>query len=203
MDSATGDLGELGTDPIAAFGVWLDDAIAAGLPEPTAMALATVADRGSQPMGRFVLLKGFDERGFCWFTNYESAKGEQLEETPRACLVFPWFPIYRQVVIAGDVTRVDAAESDEYFASRDRESQIGAWASPQSQVVPDRAWLEARVAQLEAEYAGREVPRPPDWGGYRLTPHTIDFWHSRIGRLHDRIRYRRTPDGWDSVRLAP
>jgi pyridoxamine 5'-phosphate oxidase len=197
------DVEELGPDPIAAFGRWLDDAIAANVPEPTAMALATVADAGAQPMGRFVLLKGFDERGFCWFTNYESAKGMQLEETPRACLVFPWFAMYRQVVVAGDVTRVDANESDDYFASRDRESQIGAWASPQSQVVPDRAWLEQRVAELEAEYDGRDVPRPPHWGGYRLTPHTIDFWHSRIGRLHDRIRYRRTTDGWTSVRLAP
>jgi pyridoxamine 5'-phosphate oxidase len=194
---------ELGSDPIAAFRVWLDDAIAAPLPEPTAMVLATVADAGTQPMGRFVLLKGFDERGFRWFTNYDSAKGVQLEETPHACLVFPWFPMQRQVVIAGDVSRVDAAESDEYFASRERESQIGAWASPQSQVVPDRAWLERRVVELEAEYDGRAVPRPPHWGGFRLAPHTIDFWHGRVGRLHDRIRYRRTPDGWTSVRLAP
>jgi pyridoxamine 5'-phosphate oxidase len=196
------DVGDIDPDPIVQFQRWLDDAIAS-LPEPTAMVLAT-ADATGRPSGRHVLLKGIDQRGFVWFTNYESAKARELRDNPRATLVFPWFLIRRQVIVSGTVAVVDAAESDAYFASRDRGSQIGAWASPQSDVVPDRQWLEQRVAELEARFAGAAVPRPPFWGGYRLAPDRIDLWHNQPDRLHDRFRYERTDDGgWSIVRLAP
>jgi pyridoxamine 5'-phosphate oxidase len=195
------DVADVDPDPILQFEHWLEDAHAS-LPEPTAMVLATADDTGV-PSGRFVLLKGLDHRGFVWFTNYQSAKARELEANPRAALVFPWFPIRRQVIVRGTVTRVDDAESDTYFATRDRASQIGAWASPQSEVIPDRAWLERRVTELEAEFDGAEVPRPPFWGGYRLAPDRIDLWHNQPDRLHDRVRYDRTADGWILTRLAP
>lgn len=197
------ELDELDPNPIVQLQRWLDDAIAAGLSHPNAMALAT-ADAEGRPSVRHVLLKGLDERGLEFHTNYESRKGHDLAANPRASVVFPWFGLWRQATASGTVTKVSAEESDAYFESRDRGSQIGAWASPQSQPVPDRAWLEARVAELTRRYEGGSVPRPPHWGGYRLRPDTIDFWYSQPDRLHDRFRFTRTADGaWTVTRLAP
>jgi len=197
------ELDELDPNPIAQLQRWLDDAIAAGLSHPNAMALAT-ADGDGQPSVRHVLLKGLDERGLEFHTNYESRKGLDLAVNPRASAVFPWFGMWRQATVSGTVTKVSAEDSDAYFHSRDRGSQIGAWASPQSQPVPDRAWLEARVAELEHQYEGRTVPRPPHWGGFRLRPDTIDFWYSQPDRLHDRFRFTRAADhAWTVTRLAP
>jgi pyridoxamine 5'-phosphate oxidase len=195
------DVADLDPDPIKQFQRWLADAIAS-LPEPTAMVLAT-ADASGRPSARHVLLKEVDDRGFVWFTNYGSTKARDVRENPRASLVFPWFPIRRQVIVLGAVTEVDAAESDAYFATRDRASQIGAWASPQSEIIPDRLWLEQRVAELYARFDGVEVPRPQHWGGFRLAPVRIELWHNQPNRLHDRLRYERTSDGWSIVRVAP
>ena len=153
---------------------------------------------------RHVLLKGLDERGLEFHTNYESRKGRDLTANPHASVVFPWFGIWRQATASGLVEKVSPEDSDAYFDSRDRGSQIGAWASPQTEVVPDRAWLEDRVAEFDARFRGRSVPRPPHWGGYRLHPDTIDFWYSQPDRLHDRFRYERTAAGdWTINRLAP
>jgi pyridoxamine 5'-phosphate oxidase len=195
------DIGDIDPDPIAQFERWLADAREA-LPEPTAMVLAT-ADETGRPSARHVLLKGLDHRGFVWFTNYTSAKARELDVNPRAALVFPWFPIRRQVIVSGPVSVIDEGESDAYFANRDRASQIGAWASPQSEVIPDRRWLEQRVHELEIRFRGDEVPRPHFWGGYRLSPDRIDLWHNQPDRLHDRFRYERTAAGWSITRLAP
>jgi len=196
------DVRDIDPDPIKQFERWLADAVDS-LPEPTAMVLAT-ADAEGRPAARFVLLKGLDERGFVWFTNYESAKARDLRANPRAALVFPWFPIQRQVIVSGTVSLVEASESDAYFATRDRASQISAWASPQSDVIPDRQWLEQRVTDLEARFDGVDVSRPDFWGGYRLRPDRIDLWHNQADRLHDRFRYERTDDGpWNIARLAP
>lgn len=198
------ELADLDANPIVQLQRWLDDAIAEGLSHPTAMSLAT-ADANGVPSVRHVLLKAVDERGLEFFTNYDSRKGADLEANPHACVVFPWFGMWRQATACGSVEKVSAEESDAYFASRDRGSQIGAWASPQSQPVPDRAWLENRVADLERQYDGRPVPRPSHWGGYRLRPETIDFWYSQPDRLHDRFRFTRVSDGstWTVNRLAP
>ncbi len=196
------DLSDLDPNPIVQLQRWLDDAIAEGLPHPNAMALAT-ADEHGDPSVRHVLLKGLDERGLEFHTNYESRKGNDLAVNPRATVVFPWFGMWRQATAYGAVTKVSSADSDAYFYSRDRGSQIGAWASPQSQPVPDRAWLEARVAEFERKYEGQTVPRPAHWGGYRLPPDTIDFWYSQPDRLHDRFRFTRDGGGWDVTRLAP
>jgi pyridoxamine 5'-phosphate oxidase len=196
------DLEDLDPNPVVQLQHWLDDAVAAGLPHPTAMSLAT-ADANGVPSVRHVLLKGLDERGLEFHTNYESPKGHDLEANPRASVVFPWFGMWRQATASGTVTKVSADDSDAYFNSRDRGSQISAWASPQSEPVPDRAWLEQRVAELEAQYDGQPVPRPPHWGGYWLRPDTIDFWYSQPDRLHDRFRFTRTDDSWTVTRLAP
>ncbi len=195
------DVADLDPDPVKQFERWMADAVAS-LPEPTAMVLAT-ADASGRPSARHVLLKGVDERGFVWFTNYESTKAREVRENPRASLVFPWFPIGRQVIVLGTVSEVDADVSDAYFAARDRASQIGAWASPQSSIVPDRMWLEHRVSELTARFEGVEVPRPKHWGGFRLRPDRIEFWHNQPNRLHDRLRYERTDGGWSIVRIAP
>jgi len=195
------DVGDIDPDPITQFERWLADA-AESLPEPTAMVLAT-ADGSGRPSARHVLLKGIDHRGFVWFTNYESAKARDLRSNPRAALVFPWFPIRRQVIVNGTVSIIDEGESDVYFATRDRASQIGAWASPQSEVIRDRHWLEQRVIELEARFQGIDVPRPDFWGGYRLEPDRIDLWFNQPDRLHDRFRYERTAHGWIIQRLAP
>lgn len=203
VDNEVVDVDELDPDPIAQFRRWYDDVVAADLPEPSAMVVAT-ADLEGRPSARHVLLKQVDERGFVWFTNYESRKGQEIAVNARACLVFPWFPIRRQVIVQGEVERVDPSESDAYFASRDRGSQIGAWASPQSQVIPDRTFLEARVAQYEREFEGSEVERPPHWGGFRLRPSNVELWAGQQNRLHDRFRYEReSSGGWTVVRLAP
>lgn len=188
--------------PFTQFQIWLDEAIAAQLPEPNAMALATASSDGT-PSARMVLLRGFDERGFVFFTNYTSRKAEELERTPRAALVFYWAELQRQVRIEGTVARVSAEESDAYFQSRPRGSQIGAWASHQSSVIADRTVLDQRVAELAASYEGREIPRPSFWGGYRVAPSAIEFWQGRASRLHDRLRYRHHNATWVIERLSP
>lgn len=190
-------------DPIRQFTSWFDEAVSAQLLDVNAMTLATVSSAGD-PAARIVLLKGFDEHGFVFFTNYDSAKGRDLAATPRACLLFFWVELERQVRITGSVTKVATAESDEYFHSRPFESQIGAWASAQSTVVADRAALETRYAELSAQHTGQVVPLPPFWGGYRVKPECIEFWQGRASRLHDRLLYLQQADGsWARSRLSP
>jgi len=191
------------TDAIAQFSSWWTEAVDSQLLDVNAMTLAT-ASRAGEPSARIVLLKGFGPDGFVFYTNYESAKGQQLDENPRACLLLFWVELERQVRITGAVTRVTREESEQYFHSRPFDSQIGAWASAQSRVVPDRAALEDRYAELAAEYAGLTVPLPPFWGGYRVVPETIEFWQGRKSRLHDRLLYtREADDSWSRSRLAP
>jgi len=193
---------DLAADWWTQFDRWFADAVDAGLPEPNAMIVAT-ADPAGRPSARTVLLKGYDERGLVFYTNYESRKGTEAAANPYTSVVFPWFPMRRQVVVAGAVTRVTRAETEAYFATRPRESQLGAWASPQSQVVPDRAALDRAYEETERRFPER-VPAPEHWGGLRVTPHTVEFWQGRTGRLHDRLRYRRTDEGvWIIERLAP
>ena len=190
-------------DPIKLFQAWFDDAIAAKVPLPEAMNLATATPEG-RPSSRMVLLKQVDDDGFVFFTNYHSAKAQQLESNPYAALVFYWSQLDRQVRVEGKVQRTSAAESAEYFRTRPRESQIGAWASPQSNVIAGRDVLEERARELEAYYRDREVECPGHWGGYRLRADRIEFWKSRVGRLHDRILYEFGSDNaWMIKRLAP
>lgn len=189
-------------DPIAEFARWLDEAIKAKVLEPEAMTLAT-ATAGGIPSARMVLLRGFDQRGFVFFTDYRSQKGVELERNPRAALVFHWTELERQIRISGPVSPTTREESESYFRSRPRGSRIGAWASHQSQVIPDRRLLDDRVAELEERYPGDEVPLPPYWGGFRLTPSTIEFWQGRESRLHDRLRYVRDGERWRIERLSP
>jgi pyridoxamine 5'-phosphate oxidase len=189
-------------DPIKQFQIWFNDAITAKLPLPEAMTLATATPDG-KPSARMVLLKQVDHDGFVFFTNYRSAKAEQLDANPYAALVFYWSQLDRQVRVEGSVVRTSEQESRDYFKTRPRESQIGAWASAQSQAISGRDVLERRAQELEDLYAGREVDCPEYWGGYRLRPERIEFWKSRIGRLHDRILYKRDPSGWSISRLAP
>ncbi|HVB10728.1 MAG TPA: pyridoxamine 5'-phosphate oxidase [Bacillota bacterium] len=189
-------------DPWPQVQVWMREAEAAG-PGAEAVALATATPDG-RPSVRVVLCRGADPRGFVFFTGYGSRKGREMELNPRAALCFHWPSLGRQLRAEGDVDRVSAAESDAYFATRARGSQLGAWASPQSQPISGREVLEEGVAAAEARFAGRAVERPPDWGGHRLLPEVIEFWESRPSRLHDRIRYRRAPGGgWLVDRLAP
>jgi pyridoxamine 5'-phosphate oxidase len=190
-------------DPILLFSRWFEEAVAAGVPEPNAMTLATATPAG-EPAARTVLLKGLDARGFCFYTNHASQKGRELAANPRAALVFYWAELERQVRVGGAVTRLTAAETETYFRGRPLGSQIGAWASPQSEVVPDRATLEAWWAAAEARFRAAPVPVPPEWGGYRLAPAMIEFWQGRPNRLHDRLRFTRAADGgWRLERLAP
>lgn len=206
-ESTLGSLDEAGADadPIVQFGRWYDDAQAAGLAEPDAMTLATTGS-GGRPAARMVLLKGFDQRGFVFYTNYSSRKGRELAASPAAALVFWWPPpVHRQVRIEGLVERVSHEESEAYFRTRPLGSRLGAWASNQSEVIPNRDVLDKRLQELEARYAGGEVPLPPFWGGYRLAPDTIEFWQGRPNRLHDRLRYRRDDRtaAWILERLSP
>jgi pyridoxamine 5'-phosphate oxidase len=189
-------------DPLDLFRSWLYEARSAAGYDADAMAVAT-ATPGGEPSVRMVLLKGVDERGLVFFTNYASRKGVELEENPRAALLFHWPALGRQVRVEGPVARVDRGESEAYARNRPRESQLSALASPQSQAVPDREWLERRVEELDREHAGAELPVREDWGGYRVDPEAWEFWVHRDNRLHDRHRYERTPEGWRVERLAP
>jgi pyridoxamine 5'-phosphate oxidase len=193
---------EAGDNPLALFRLWFDSALTAGLKEPNAMTLATCTLDG-KPSARIVLLKGLDDVGFTFFTNYDSRKGRELELNPHAALCFLWHEFERQVRIEGIVTKVSEADSDEYFRNRPLGSRLGAWASPQSAVIPDRGYLERLHRQLMEKYPNGAVPRPAHWGGYRLAPHRIEFWQGRPSRLHDRICFRMADSGWIRERLAP
>ncbi len=197
------DISNVLADPIKQFEKWFDETLKAGITEPNAMHLATATEDG-RPSSRVVLLKGIVEGGFVFYTNYQSRKGKALDKNPACALTFFWPEIERQIRIEGIAGRVAATLSDEYFQSRPRNSQIGAWSSPQSAIIKDRSILEERVAQMEARFAREKVlPRPHQWGGYRVDPFMIEFWQGRPGRLHDRIEFVKTDGSWHVHRLAP
>ena len=204
METAALTKAHINPNPIRQFEKWFRELAAAGVSaqDSISMTLATAGKRG-QPSARIVLMKSFDDQGFVFYTNYNSRKGQELSENARACLLFYWSPLWRQVRIEGPVTKVSTEESDQYFHSRPLGSKIGAWASDQSQTVVERAMLESRFEEFDLKF-GDNVPRPPHWGGYRVKPEMIEFWQGRENRLHDRLRYRLQPDGtWLVERLAP
>ncbi|MDO4436002.1 MAG: pyridoxamine 5'-phosphate oxidase [Cardiobacteriaceae bacterium] len=189
-------------NPIEQFARWFDEALQSSMPEPNAMSLATVMN--GQPSQRTVLLKYFDEQGFVFYTNYHSRKANEMAHNPQVSLLFPWYGLQRQVKIEGEVEKVSAAQSALYFMSRPRESQLGAWASPQSQVIDSKALLLNELARIKAKFAKGEIPLPDFWGGYRVKPNRIEFWQGQPSRLHDRFRYQKNPQGaWYIERLAP
>jgi len=195
--------GSLLPDPIEQFRIWLADADAEGIYEPNAMVLSTIGTDG-RPSSRTVLLRGISDHGFAFYTDYTSRKGEALAAHPDVSLVFPWYPLHRQVLVTGAVEKVRAEDSDQYFSTRPRGSQIGAWASDQSQPIASRADLEVKVSDVEKRFADKEtVPRPEKWGGFVVKPDTIEFWAGRRSRLHDRIHFQKTADGWQTTRLQP
>jgi pyridoxamine 5'-phosphate oxidase len=197
------DEGDVADDPVTQFTRWFAQALDAQVPEPNAMTVAT-ATRAGVPSARIVLLKGFDARGFVFYTNYEGHKGRELAENPVAALVFHWVELHRQVRITGAVEKVSHEESDAYFQSRPRGSRLGAWTSKQSSVLSGRAPLEARLTALTAQFGEGDIPLPPFWGGYRVIPNAVEFWQGRPSRLHDRLRYARQPDDtWRIERLSP
>lgn len=197
------DLVDVNEDPLKQLSIWLDEAIKAELSEVNAIHLSTIDAKG-RPAGRIVLLKGIDPKGIVFFTNYNSAKGKEMQEHAYAAVTFFWDGLQRQVRLRGQVEKVSTEESDAYFASRPRESQIGAWASDQSEVIPNRAFLEEKVKQLEEQYKGIIIPRPPHWGGYRVVPEHVEFWQGRESRLHDRIVYTLEEGvNWGIDRLSP
>jgi pyridoxamine 5'-phosphate oxidase len=199
------DVPDLAADPVSMFRRWLGDTVSAGVHEPNAMVVTSVSATG-RPSARMVLLKAVDERGFVFYTNYDSRKGRELDAEPACALLFPWHELQRQVRVEGRAERVSREESEAYFASRPRGSQLGAWASPQSEEVAARQELEQRYAEAEARFADSEdVPLPPNWGGFRVVPEVVEFWQGRKGRMHDRLVYRRAGDEvpWSIERLAP
>src|SRR6478609_1086756 len=200
------DVGQLAADWVAQFRSWLADAVALGLVEPNAMVVATASADGV-PSSRTVLAKAVDKRGVVFYTNYTSAKSQDLESNPHASATFPWIALHRQVHVRGTIEKVDEATTTAYWATRPRGSQLGAWASPQSTVIADRRALDDLQAQVERTFGGPDgdtpIPVPPHWGGWRILPRTVEFWQGRTARLHDRLRYRDTDDGWVVERLAP
>ena len=197
------DLADLDANPFAQFDNWMREAIETQVIEPNAMTLAT-ADAAGRPAVRTVLLKGFDERGFVFYSNYESAKARDLAANPKVALLFPWLALERQVSAMGVSQKITAVESLKYFLSRPRESQIGAWASRQSEVISTRALLESKFAEMKARFANGEIPLPDQWGGYRVTPQSFEFWQGRPNRMHDRFKYTLQSDGsWTIARLMP
>lgn len=201
-DVGTIDAVSMNADPIEQWRLWFDAAMQADVYEPNAMVVATV-DEGGWPHARNLLVKDVDERGFVFYTNYESAKAAELESAGKASLLFSWLPMHRQVRVVGTISRVSSEQSDTYFASRPRGSQIGAWASPQSDLIADASVLERAVQDVEARFADTEVTRPPFWGGYRLAPVMFEFWQGRPSRLHDRLRYVYRDSAWHIDRIAP
>lgn len=188
-------------NPLKQFEIWMQEAIAAGVAEPNAMDLSTVSE--GRPSSRIVLLKGVDEKGFVFYTNYDSRKGKEMADSPFVCLNFFWTLQARQVRVEGRIEKVSPEESDGYFKTRPRDSQIGAWASAQSSVIKSREVLEENIKNLEKEYEGKDIPRPPHWGGYVVIPEHVEFWQGRPNRLHDRFLYEDTPTGWMVFRLSP